>query len=161
MHKAVFIFLAMFLSSCFDTSWTPEEREAFRAKCSQTYETENEIFYFRGFGDDEFDSVWVKAYRESLLLDSFQLHVPPSINQYDRERKIRSTAINRVLDIRNDYHILIPGQKPYVLANMKMIMWAQYTMSGEGWGCVMGDYTIDGVRYEHDAMPTFQKRTTE
>jgi hypothetical protein len=33
-------------------------------------------------------------------------------------------------------------------------------MASEGWGCVMGDYTIDGVRFEHKANPTFIKRDT-
>lgn len=152
--------LTFSLTSCFNTSWTEEQSKEFETKCSQTDTFNNVVFQFRGFDNSEFDSIWVKEYKDSTLVDSFRVFVWPSQNPYDKERKERSATIERTMNIKNKYHFLLPGQKPYELANMKMIMWAQYTMTSEGWGCVMGDYTIDGVRFEHNANPTFIKRDT-
>ena len=38
-----------------------------------------------------------------------------------------------------------------------MMIWPQFTMLSEGYGCVMGDYTINGHRFEHNANPDFVK----
>ena len=153
-------FLPIFLTSCFNSSWTEEQRKAFETKCAQTDSFNNVVFLFRGFDNSEFDSIWVKEYKDMIFLDSFSVFVWPSQNPNNKERNERSASIKRAMNIKYKYHFLIPGQKPYELANMKMVMWAQYTMASEGWGCVMGDYTIDGVRFEHKANPTFIKRDT-
>jgi hypothetical protein len=41
---------------------------------------------------------------------------------------------------------------------MKMITWSQWTMSSEGYGCVMGDFSIDGIKHKHEGNPVFVKR---
>ncbi len=59
---------------------------------------------------------------------------------------------------RHTYYFIIPGQKLFVLSDMKMIMWAQFTMFSEGYGCVIGAYKIDAVSFGHNANPDFVKR---
>lgn len=159
IKNIVFILITLFsLTSCFNTSWTPEQRKEFETKCNQTDTVHNLVCLFYGFHNNEFDSILIREYQDTTLLDSFKVFVWPAQSPSDIKRKERSATIRQGLNIKNNYHFIIPGQKPYVLANMKMIMWAQYTMAGEGWGCEMGDYTIDGVRFEHNSNPTFEKR---
>lgn len=144
------------MTGCFNSTWTKEQRKEFENNCSQTDTFNNVVFQFRGFDNNEFDSIWVKEYNDTILLDSFRVFVCPA--QSHKERKERFATIERTMNINYKYHFIMPGQKPYELANMKMIMWVQYTMTSEGWGCIMGDYTIDGVRFEQNASPTFIKR---
>ncbi len=164
MRLSIYFFLVTFLlvsiTSCFNSSWTVEQRKEFETKCSQTDTFNNVVFQLRGFDNNEFDSIWVEEYNDTVLLDSFKVFVMPAQNPSDKKRKERSATIERTMNIKYKYLFMLPGQKPYELANMKMIMWPQYTMTSEGWGCEMGDYTIDGVRFEDNANPTFIKRDT-
>lgn len=149
--------LVLTATSCFDTNtrWTEEQRQAFKNQCAQTTVVSDLIVQFRGFDNSEFDTVQVKVYKDSTLTDVFSLFVEPSLNP---EAKTRIAKINRPLDLSSRYLFVLKGQQPYELANMKMVMWAQFTMNSEGYGCVMGDYTLDGVHFEHSANPTFRKR---
>src|SRR5688572_6717508 len=107
------------------TEWTLKQREEFETECSRTDTFNNVVFRFQGFADNEFDSILVKEYKDEILLDSFKIFV--SADQgHDKERKDRNSTINRTMNIKHEYHFMVPGQKPYELANMKMIMWAQY-----------------------------------
>lgn len=142
-------------AGCECGKWSEERRQAFTEECAVTKTFPGLVIAFRGFENEEFDSVLVKEYRDTICLDSFKIFVSP---MHDKARKERHASIGGIMDISHTYHMIISGQEPYVLANMKMVMWAQYTMTSEGWGCVMGDYTIDGVRHEHNANPCFYKR---
>lgn len=88
------------------------------------------------------------------------MFVEPTKNQRETSQIERSATIERKMNIKYTYQFIIPGQKPYTLSNMKMIMWAQFTMTSEGYGCVLGDYNIDGKRFTHQRNPTFIKRDT-
>lgn len=115
------------------------------------------IVLLKGFDNSEFSSITVNEYKDTTLIGSFVIEADPAISAYDVENKNRMATISRTMNIRNNYHFIIPGQKPYKLENMKMVMWAQFSMLSEGWGCVMGEYTLDGVRYEHSANPVLRK----
>lgn len=143
----------LLLTSCFHNRWSEKERKDFEIKCAQTDTFKNLMVQFYGFENKEFDSIQIKKFNHNVLIDSFVLFVRPATGG-----GMRSLVIERTLNINNKYQFIISGQKPYELANMKMIMWAEYTMTSEGYGCVMGEYSIDSVRFEHDAKPTFIKR---
>ena len=49
-------------------------------------------------------------------------------------------------------------EKPYILDNMEIVMSAQYTMGGEGWGCEMENFTIDNEKFEDSGNIRFKKR---
>jgi len=138
--------------------WSTEQRNALRQKCTGTETFENIVVIFSGFEDREFDAVTIKEYNNTTLLDTFQVKVLLSGSPGDGENKQRMVTINRPLNIKYRYLFIIPGQKPYELANMKMDMHPQYTMGSEGWGCEMRDFTIDGVRFEKTGNPSFVKR---
>jgi len=150
--------LIVSLTSCFNSRWTEEERKEFETKCNQTDTFNNVTFELGGFADNEFDSIMVKDYKDSILVDSFKIFVPPASDSIDRANKHRWASIERTMNIKHKYQFIIPGQKPYELTNMKMVMWAQYTNTSEGWGCIMADYTIDSERFEGVANPGFAKR---
>lgn len=156
---SLFLLAAIILAAgCSSRQWTAEQRKVFQEKCSQR-ETINSLqVIFRGFDDKAFDSVDVREYENRKLVATFKVPVPPSQDPRDREFKMRRATINRTMNLKHAYEFIIPGQRPYNLSNMTMIMWAQYTMNSEGWGCVMGDYAIDGKRFEHDLTPEFVKK---
>lgn len=151
--------LMITLTACpFSRDWTEEERAAFRANCAATDSVTNIVVQFRGFRNEEFDSVLVREYsRDSVLVDTFKLYVWPAQSPGDIQRKNRSARIDRWLKLDHTYAFCAGDRKPFILSDLQMVMWSQYTMDGEGWGCVMGDYKIDGEHFEHDANPTFVK----
>lgn len=152
--------IGLLWTSCFNSKWSDEQKKDFETNCSQTDTFNNLLFQLRGFANSEFDSVLVRDYNDNILVDSFKVFVWPAQSPNEKERKERSATIKKTMYIKHKYHFIIPGQKPYELANMKMIMWPEYTMTSEDWGCVMGDFTIDGVRFKHTSNPTFIKRDT-
>lgn len=81
--------LSVFLTSCFNSSWTEEQRKEFETKCAQTDTFNNVVFQFRGFDNSEFDSIWVKEYKDTTFLDSFRVFVWPSQIPYDKERIVQ------------------------------------------------------------------------
>ncbi len=152
-----FAAVILLVTTACNHKWTEQERKDFETKCAKTDSVRDLVVNFKGFVNSDFDSVAVYELNGTALADSFKLYVSLSD---EVGGAYRSAHIERPLCLKHRYQFVIPGQKPYELSDMKMIMWAQYTMSAEGWGCVMGDYIIDGKHFEHDANPTFQKRDT-
>jgi len=150
------VLLLLLFAGC-NHKWTEQERKDFETQCAKKDSVSDLVVAFKGFANSEFDSITIREFNDTVSTDSFQLFVSPC---EDAGGTYRTAHIERPLRLKHRYLFDIPGQKPYELANMKMIMWAQYTMSSEGWGCVMGDFTIDGKHFEHDANPTFEKRDT-
>jgi len=146
------------VAGCSSRQWTAEQRKDFETKCNGQESISSLQVMFRGFDDKAFNSVEVKEYDNAKLVSTFRVQIPASQDPRDREYKIIRTTINRTMILKHAYDFIVPGQRPYRLANMKMIMWPQYTMRSEGWGCVMGDYTIDGKRFEKNQSPEFVKR---
>lgn len=157
MRKLLYLPAILVLTGCF-SHWSDEDRAEFEAECTNTKTFSNEVFSFRGFDDTEFYSIPIVEYKGTTPIDTFSMPVSPARDDFDREHKRRTGSTDREMNVDYSYHFLIPGQAPYVLSDMKMIVWSQYTMFSEGYGCVMGDYTIDGVRFEHDGNPEFVKR---
>ena len=153
--KSFLILLLIFLASCFKR-WSEEEHEEFDAKCAKTKTFSHKVFHFRGFDNAEFDSVAIKEYHNGILLDTFKMFVWPASDDWHLNNKVRRGSTERAMNIDYEYHFDVNGKK-FILKDMKMIKWAQYNMNSEGYGCVMAEYTINGVRYEHYANPTFQK----
>jgi len=149
--------VAVLMMSCFN-HWTAQQRVEFELQCTQTDTFHHLSLQFVGFDDNEFDSIRVEEYRDTVFIDSFNIFVSQANRPFEKESRVRSATIDRTMNVHHNYIFSIPSQEPYVLANMKMVMWAQYTMFSEGWGCLMGDYTLDGVRFEQHPIPTFIKR---
>ena len=147
------------MTSCFHY-WTEKEKKNFDCKCTQTDTFELGVVHFRGFNNTEFDSILVRAYKDTVLIDSFKIFVDPSKSDWDKENKRRSATILRTMKTKYKYQFIVPGQQPYELSNMKMIMWAEWTMTSENYGCVMGSFTLDGKKFEHCGNLCIEKHDT-
>ncbi len=142
--------LFFFSEGCF-SRWSEEERREFKERCFNT-DTTHLVFLTDGFHPEEIDTILVRHIKAGTVADSFYVFVGKSETGY-----IQSPMYNPI-NIKGSYEFIIQGEAPYVLSDMKMVMWSQNTMFSEGFGCVMGDYKIDGVRFEHSANPKFIKR---
>jgi len=138
--------------------FTEQELKEFKCKCLKTDTFYDKIVLFTGFDNNEFNSVLIKEYNDETLLDSFKIHVSPSGSPWQKEHKQRIGTISRTMNVKYNYHFIIPGQKPYVLSDMKMILWPECLHVSKGYGCKMGDFRIDGVRYEQVTNPNIKKR---
>jgi len=99
----------------------------------------------------------VKEYKESLLLDSFAVFVHQAISPYDEKEKNRSASILRTMNINYRYEFIVAGQKPYELKDMKMTVWPEETANSDGYGCIMGDFTLDNVKFKDTGNPRIIK----
>ena len=149
--------IVLISTGCFH-HWSEQEKKDFECKCAQTDTFGNSIVMFKGFDNKEFDSILIREYKDTTLLNSFKIFVWPAQSPSDKEQKIRSGTISRTLKIKYKYTFIVPGQKPYELSDMKMIMWAQWTQTSEGYGCVMGDFSLDGVKFKHEGNLSILKR---
>jgi hypothetical protein len=154
------LIMAVLLTGCFnfnnDEDRKREAKEA-ETKCSNTEIFNNVIFHFSGFEDQDFDTVTVKEYKDTLLLNTFNLFVGPALGSYDQQRKVRLVAIKQDMNIKNRYLFIVPGKNPYELSNMEIKAWGAYGPDYVEWHCMMVNYILDGVRYEGKPNVTFTK----
>ena len=143
------------LQSCFH-HWSAEEKKNFQTKCEQTDTVSYLTFSLTGFTYSEVDTIMIKEVQEKKIIDSFYVQIPAS--SFDKARNRYWGRIERPLKIKNSYQFCIQNHLPYELTNMKMMMWPQWTMTSEGYGCVIGEYAIDGVKFEKNASPDFVNR---
>jgi hypothetical protein len=156
MKKTVIILSILVLTASCIRRWTEEQRKEFAEEYSRTDTIDGLTFFLTGFEYDEIKNIMIKQIHNGQIVDSFYVH--PNKNIYDSLRTRYLASINKPLYIKDSFQFVVQGHDPFILSDMKMIMWAQFTMVAEGWGCVMGDYKIDGVRFEHDTAPDFRKK---
>jgi hypothetical protein len=134
--------------SCHSNNASPEERARFEKACSATDSTTNITVDFIGFRDEEFDSVLVREYSDTVFVDSFMLYVAPAQTADERRNLHRTATINEWLQLDRSYHFCTPSRKPFVLSKMKLIT-VSYRLTPDSLDCLMGDYLLDGERCEN------------
>ena len=151
------IFVFVFIIGCTThTRWTEKQKKEFAEKCSKTDTANGLNFSLTGFSYAEIQNVVIRQIHSGQIIDSFFVH--PDKNSLDSLRTRYSAYTDRPLYIKDTFQVIIQGHDPFVLSDMKMIMWEQFSMSSESYGCVMGDYKINGIRFEHNANPDFIKK---
>lgn len=155
----IFIVLLISLIGCrTPSSWTEEQREEFKKNCeSQIYFDTNSI-YFIGFKYEEIDTITIVEKDNRTIIDTLFIYPQQEKDNHDNENQRFWGSPNVQFNINNIYEFYLDSDTPYVLDNMEMIMWEQYTMQGEGWGCLMGDFTIDNQKFDHQGNIYFKKR---
>lgn len=131
-------------------------RNKVESECSNTNKVPDPVILLNGFDNKEFDSILVKEYNGASLLDSFKVFVFP-YRDIDSVSKERIISLSRPLNIHNRYLFMVPGQTPYELANMKMDVLEEETMTSTVYLCELNEYTIDGVK-NYRGNPQFIKR---
>lgn len=148
--KNAYLLIPLFLLvSCWSTEWTEKEREEFSQKCSQKTHFNVGAICFTGFEQDEVTIVKAIEKNGLKILDTILIDVN-AIRRSDHDKEyLRYWGSSDIeFNVNHSYEFILGNEEPYVLNNMEMIMWAQYTMGGEGWGCEMGNFTIDEEQFE-------------
>lgn len=164
MNKLVKIFIGLTLlslTSCWNADWTEEEREEFRTECESKTEFDVDPICFIGFEYDEIDTIRIIEKDSLDILDTLYIYPKESQSEHDKSSDKIWSSPKVSFNVNHSYEFYLDSDTPYVLDNMEMIMWAQYTMAGEGWGCEMGNFTIDGAEFEHQGNIRFVKRGYE
>ena len=154
LKAIIFCTILLSLTGCWNSTWTEEERKTFKTKCeSQILFDVNPIF-FTGFTLDEIDTIMAIEKDKNKIIDTVYFYP----QQERSELQKFSSSPNVQFNINHSYEFYLDSNTPYVLDNMEMIMWSQNTMTGEDWGCVMGNFTIDNEKFEHRGNISFNKR---
>jgi len=156
MRKTVLLFFlcALFLlNGCFRT-WSEKRKKEFSEKCEQTEVLDGLTFFVTGFSFSERDSILIKQMNNSLVIDSFYVHIRLSDSLRDRY----SGWINKPVILNDTYYFIIPEEQTFVLSDMKMKIHPQFTMFSEGYGCQLQEYKIDGELNENRSNPDFRKK---
>ncbi len=159
IKNLLFIGLSLTLFSCWKSSeWTENERNVFKKKCTETKTFKEGSICFTGFDFNEVNKIKVIEKYKSKPIDTFYIYAEKFRDNHDSIYKQHWADVNKEFNVKNSYEFNIGKDKPYILDNMEMIMWAQYTMGGEGWGCEMGNFTIDNEKFEDVGNIVFTKR---
>ncbi|MFP9098880.1 hypothetical protein ACLI09_07490 [Flavobacterium sp. RHBU_24] len=147
------------LTACVESHrWTETEREEFRLKCESTTTFVPESILFSGFSYNEIDIIKVVEREGTMAIDTFYIYTNKEIHGGDTLRNKLWADVDRPFALKNTYDFYLEKSKPYTLTDMEMVMWSQYTMFSEGYGCVMGNFTVDGKRFEQTGNIEFTKR---
>lgn len=155
------LFLIFYFTVEFGGKWSEEKRQQFAEECAKTTTIDNLNIYFKDFDYHEVDTVLVKQIHDSKCIDSFFVYVNPKRDRYDSTRNYYGIYIDKPMLITDSYHFVVPNVQTFILSDMEMVMWPQYTMFSEGWGCRMGNYMLDSVRFEHNSNPVLIKNSLE
>ena|ERR1700752_2001072 len=147
---------SVLFTACGSCEWTTEERQKFNDECPKRNSFENLFIDFRGFDNNDFDSVLIKEYKDTLLLNSFKIKVDTFSSPWEKKKKSRNCRIDRKFFTNHMYKFIIDSVNTFELKDMKMVVWAKGPFCPE---CTMGNYVIDTVTFEHDANPSFTKKT--
>ncbi|MBN8675372.1 MAG: hypothetical protein J0L56_14675 [Chitinophagales bacterium] len=153
-----FLLLSTSCSNSTYDHWTEEEINAFTKECAETDTITNLHIVLRGFENSEFDSILIKEYKNTVLIDSFKVLAWPTESSSDKIEKQRSAAVFRAMNINYRYELIIPGQQPYELKEMKIMIHSAETENSDGYICEMRAFTLDGVRFIDDGNPVLLKR---
>lgn len=160
----LYISAAAFLlhsTSCSNSTydhWTEEEISAFAKECAETDTITNLHIILRGFENSEFDSILIREYKNTALIDSFKVFARPAEGPFEKREKESSAPVFRTMNINYRYEFIIPGQQPYELKEMKMMIHSAETENSDGYICEMIAFTLDGVKFIDDGNPVLVKR---
>ena len=90
------------MSGCFEThKWTEKEKIDFECKCTQKDTFSNESIGFKGFENNEFDSVTINEFKDNVLLRSFKISVSFVQNNDQGIVKTRWGKVNKTMNTAN------------------------------------------------------------
>lgn len=135
--------------------WTEKEKQEFAEACSRKTTIEGLGMSFTGFAFEDIEHAYIARIHNGQVVDS--LYIRPNKQDRDSLRCRYYAYINKTIYLKDTFHIIVPEKQTFVLSDMKMVMWPQFTMFSEGYGCVMGEFSVDGEKYERNTTPDFMK----
>ncbi len=119
-----------------------KNRDKVEKMCAHADSIYGQGFSVSGFTYDQAKNILVKELSNNILKDSFIIH--PRELPYDSIRKRYEGNINRGLDIKNVYTFYIPGQKPYVLSNITLVVQTHPSLLNKTYDCDILSYELNG-----------------
>lgn len=155
-YLVLFISILIF-SSCWGMSrWTKEELAEFTRKCKNTSVFEVDPISFSGFDFQEVETIVITEKFKNQVIDTNTIHVDQVWDGSFREKYWISPSMQ--MNINHTYEFHIGQGRPYILDSMEMIVWPQFSMFSEGYGCIMGNFKIDSVKFVGMGNINFIKR---
>lgn len=155
INRIAFGVLALLvLQSCFQ-KWSESELKEFEINCAKTNTIDGLGISFTGFDYSEIAACKILRIHDGNVVDTLFAEI--YFRGYDSIQDGYHASINKTLFINDSYRVELPSQK-FILSDIKMVMWPQFTMFSEDYGCEMGSYRIDGKKFEHSANPNFIKK---
>jgi len=145
MKSIILILISLFILSSCGHSWTPEEKLAMKNKCESIDTLDQLSFELSGFNLSEIDTILIREKSGKNIIDSFYVSA-----KYEGNGGRYFCLIDRTINLKNSFEILIPNQRLHVLSGMKWEMAAHYTNDGEGYGCEFGKVYLDSVPYSEE-----------
>jgi hypothetical protein len=143
----VFLVLILIVSGC-QHNWSEKQKQEFAQKCSETDTIEELNFYLKDFSYHEVENIYIQQIHNGIIVDSFYAHANTS--SFDKIRNTYSAGVSRKICIKDIYKIIVPGEKPFILSDMKTVVWPTPDWFHENYECIMANYVIDGKLHEHE-----------
>lgn len=153
--RTFFVMILFLFVSCF-SRWSDKEKKEFECNCNKTEHFDNLLGSVTGYKFTSNDSILVVHCCKNITVDSF--YIKPEMSSYDDSRCRYSIWIKKRFYTKDIYKFIISPTDTFILSDMKMIMWAQWTQTSDNYGCIMGDYKINGIRFAHNGNPDFKKK---
>lgn len=143
-------------SSCGDSVWTKEKEEKFAQKCDELKEVEPGPIGFKGFDYNEIDSIRITEWSADQSIDTTFVYAPEFYPDYSNYW----IHLSRKFNVDHTYEVQVGSSGSYILDRMQTVVWPQYTMFSQNYGCIIGVYHVNGKRYEGGNI-IFTKRTAK
>jgi hypothetical protein len=141
----------MLIACHYSNSDAKVDQTLFEKECAGKDSTTNIIVDFMGFTNEEFDSVLVREYSDTIPVDSFMLYVAPEQSTEEKPELHRTATINEWLQLDHIYHFCVPGRRPFVLSQMELVT-VSYLLTPDSLDCLLGDYLVDGERSQNSSI---------
>lgn len=156
------LYLFLILQGCFYHKWSKKQLQNFIKNCTSRKTVTNLSISFIGYTKKQLKSVKILEYVQNKLVDSFTIDISRTgvrLHPYQKGNpETYSVHIGRPLNLEYKYKIKISDEKPYVLKNMKMVVWPMFSMTSQHYGCEMGNFTLDGKQFKQTAGVNIIKR---
>jgi hypothetical protein len=143
----VFLVFILIVYGC-PHHWSEKQKQEFAQKCSDTDTIEGLNFFLKDFSYQEVENIYSQQVHNGIIVDSFYAHA--DARSFDKIRNTYGAGISRKIYLKDIYKIIVPGEKPFILSDMKTVVWPTPVLFNENYMCIMANYTIDGKRHEHD-----------
>jgi len=158
LKMILFSVFSTFLTGCWFPSLTNAKREKFKTKCKSQIYFDTGSICFAGFPFEQIDTI--RVVEKDGITPINTLYIYPRQERHNHNTELQEFwGIPEVqFNVNHSYEFYLDSDKPYILDNMEMIIWAQYSMVSKGWGCKMGNFTIDNEKFERQGRIYFKKR---
>ncbi len=124
-----------------------KERQSEHA-CAETEWIDGLSVCFTGFDYEEIETIRLKRMREGHAIDSLTFRPERERDRYHESRSLYWATAHSPIHLRDEYHIVLPSGRTYVLSEMKTASLPRHTKFSVFYQCQLNEYTLDGIKYD-------------